>query len=337
MVKKILKRFIQDRMLLIVFYLFNIISVIAFFHLSVPANTEVMYPLFIGLFLLFVYLVIDWIRYYQVNEAIEKKLEGTYTEMPIHTGEQRAYYQWITKMNQVHSSEKNEQAKRNKDRLSFLSHWMHHLKTPVSVIDLIIQNDKHEQTTTNTLEKVRLENKRLHTAIEQGLTMIRMDSFENDLDIKSVQLLSSIRKVINNRKSEFIYHSIFPVLETEDEDISVITDQKWNEVMLDQIISNAIKYSSSKNESRKIRFSLKKQDEDVTLSITDHGVGIPSYDLERVFEAFFTGENGRKNQHASGIGLYLCKRIAERLKHSLSIKSEVSEGTTVSIRYLTKV
>ncbi|MGD6781443.1 sensor histidine kinase [Sutcliffiella horikoshii] len=331
--KRILKRFFKDRGLLISFYLFNMASVITFFHLSEPANTEILYPLSIGFFLLFVYLLIDGYRYYQVNGAIENQ----HAEFKIYTEEQKAFYQWIKKLNQEHYREKNEQNEKNKERLYFLSHWMHHLKTPVSVTDLIIQNEKKLQSSSEAIGKLHGENKRLHTAIEQGLTMIRMDSFENDLDIKSMDLNSALRKLINNRKSEFIYQSAFPVLDSEEEAAFIITDQKWNETMLDQIISNAIKYCSGKDGSKKIRFHVKQEEEVTILSITDEGVGIPPYDLERVFEAFFTGENGRDYQNSSGIGLYLCKRIADRLNHQITIKSEVSKGTTVTIRYLTKV
>lgn len=337
MAKRILKRFFKDRSLLISFYIFNMASVITFFHLSEPANAETLYPLSIGVFLLIVYLLIDGYRYYQVNEAIEKKLVDQHADLIVHTEEQKGFYNWIKKMTHEHSREKNEQIERNKERLYFLSHWMHHLKTPVSVMDLILQNEKQSQSSLEAIERLQQENKRLHTAIEQGLTMIRMDSFENDLDIKSIDLLSCLRKVINNRKSEFIYQSVFPVLNSKEEATLVITDQKWNEVMLDQIISNVIKYSSRKEGDKKIRFYIKKEKEAVILSISDEGIGIQPYDLDRVFDAFFTGENGRDYQNSSGIGLYLCKKIADRLNHRISIESEVSQGTTVTIRYLTKV
>ncbi|MGD6873475.1 sensor histidine kinase [Sutcliffiella horikoshii] len=331
--KRILKNFLKDRALLISFYLVNIVSVITFYHLSEPSNTEVLYPFSVGIFFLFVYLLIDGYRYYQVNGAIENE----HAEIKLYSEEQRAFYKWIKKLNHDHSREKNEQNERNKERLYFLSHWMHHLKTPVSVMDLIIQNEKKLQGDREPIQKLQQENKRLHTAIEQGLTMIRMDSFENDLEIKSMDLISSLRKLINNRKSEFIYQAAFPVLDSEEESAFIITDQKWNETMLDQIISNAIKYSSGKDGSKKIRFHIKQEEEVTILSITDEGVGIHPYDLERVFEAFFTGENGRDFQNSSGIGLYLCKRIADRLNHRITIESEVSKGTSVTIQYLTKV
>jgi len=335
--KRVFKKFLRDRAVLILFYLFNMAAVVAFFHLSEPANTEVWYPLSIGGFLLAVYLVVDWFRYYQPNQALEQMLQNQYAEYQPHTDEQKTFQKWMNKTNHEHSRELNDLKEQNKERLYFLSHWMHHLKTPVSVMELIVQNELQTQENTAVLEKVQIENRRLHNSIEQGLTMIRMDSFENDLEVQGVDLLQSLRKIINSRKSELIYHSIFPAIECKEEPSSIITDPKWNEVMLEQIISNAIKYSCLKKGSKKLRLIITKEGAHTLLSIIDEGAGIPSYDLERVFEPFFTGENGRRFRNSSGIGLYLCRKIADKLNHTISIESEATKGTTVTIRYLTKL
>jgi signal transduction histidine kinase len=312
-------------------------AVVTFFHLSEPANTEVWYPLSIGGFLLVVYLVVDWFRYYQPNQALEKMFQNQYAEFHPHTEEQKTFQQWMTKVNHEHSRAVNDLKEQNKERLYFLSHWMHYLKTPVSVMELMIQNEKETLDNPEAMEKIQMENRRLHTAIEQGLTMIRMDSFENDLEVHGVDLLLSLRKIINSRKSELIYHSLYPAIECEEEVSCIITDPKWNEVMLEQIISNAIKYSSLKNGSKKLRLVLAKEGSDTLLSIIDEGEGIPSYDVDRVFEPFFTGENGRRFRNSSGIGLYLCRKIADKLNHTISVQSEITKGTTVTIRYLTKL
>ncbi|MCA1318287.1 sensor histidine kinase [Bacillus tianshenii] len=312
-------------------------AVVAFFHLSEPANTEVWYPLSIGGFLLSVYLVVDWFRYYQPNQALELMIQNQPAEFQPHTEEQKSFQHWIQKTEREHSRELNDIKEQNKERFYFLSHWMHYLKTPVSVMELMIQDELQTQDNPGVLEKVKIENRRLHTAIEQGLTMIRMDSFENDLEIQGVDLLSSLRKIINSRKSELIYHSIFPTIECEEGEASIITDPKWNEVMLEQVISNGIKYSSLKKGSKRLRLVVEKDGTDTLLSIIDEGAGIPSYDVERVFEPFFTGENGRTFRNSSGIGLYLCRKIADKVNHTISISSEVTKGTVVTIRYLTKL
>jgi len=236
----------------------------------------------------------------------------------------------VNKLVGEHSNQYNELKEQSKERLYFLSHWMHHLKTPVSVIELMINKEEK----TDALEKIQQENKRLHTSIEQGLTMVRMDSFENDFDVNSADLILSLRKLINMRKKEWIYQSIFPSIEFEGEEAFIITDSKWNEVLIDQIISNAIKYSSLKDGSKKLVFRILQEDEHVRLDVIDEGVGIPEYDLERVFQPFFTGENGRKYPNSSGIGLYLSKKIADKLGAEITIRSVMNEGTSVTIKWL---
>ncbi|PAV28222.1 histidine kinase [Virgibacillus profundi] len=335
MLKHILRNFLKDRALLIVFYLVNMACIITFFHLSEPANTEFIYPLSIGLFLLTIYLLIDWLRYYQVNQAILLKLKNQFAELEPHTEEQKAFQQLLTNITRENSSKYNEMQEQNKERFYFLSHWMHYLKTPVSVIELIIGKEEKTKETAEVFEKIQIENNRLHSSIEQALTMIRMEGFENDLEVKSVDLLPSLRKVINGRKRECIYQSIFPAIEFEGNDAYVVTDSKWNEVLLDQIIANAIKYSSLKDGSKKLVFRINKGEKYTTLSITDEGAGIPPHDLESVFQPFFTGENGRNFSNSTGIGLYLCRKIAEKLGQTINIQSNLNEGTTVTVSWLT--
>lgn len=334
MLKHILIKFLKDRSLIIGFYLVNMVCIITFYHLSEPANTEFFYPLTIGLFLLSIYLITDWPRYYQAIRAIELMLRDQYVELHPNTEEQIAFKQLLNKIISEQTRKNNEIKEQNKERLYFLSHWMHYLKTPISVIELIINNEGKSKEIKDVFEKVQQETQRLHKSIEQGLTMMRMESFENDLEVKSVDLLTSLRKVINGRKRECIYQSIFPSIEFEGRAAYVVTDPKWNEILLDQIISNAIKYSSLKSGNKKLIFRIEEKENFTTLSITDEGVGIPSYDVERVFEPFFTGENGRKFPNSTGIGLYLSKKIADKLGQTITIQSEVLKGTTVTIRWM---
>jgi two-component system, OmpR family, sensor histidine kinase YxdK len=325
-----LKAFLKDRLLLILIYILNLASILLFFYLSVPTDTEFFYPVSIGLFLLVVYLVIDWLRFYPANSAVAKQLRNQDAEFQAYTEEQKGFKELLSKTVGEQSQKYTELKEQNKERLYFLSHWMHHLKTPVSVIELII----NKEDKTEALEKIQQENKRLHSSIEQGLTMIRMDSFENDFELKAVDLLSTLRKLINARKREWIYQSIYPSIEFEEEQATIITDPKWNEILIDQIISNAIKYSGKKEGNQKLVFQIDRKAEHICLAIVDQGVGIPDYDLERVFQPFFTGENGRKYPNSSGIGLYLSKKIADKLGAVIEIQSTSGKGTTVQIKWL---
>ena len=338
MYSEIFKKYVKDRVLLICFYILNMVSVIVFFHLSEPRNQEFFYPLSIGMFLLILYLIIDWFRYYQTNRAIEQKLGNQFVEIEPYTEEQKAFRRLLNKNIREYTGRYHKMKEQNQERYYFLSRWMHHLKTPVSVIELIVEKEEiNQENPTEALKLIKRENNRLHTSIEQGLTMIRMESFENDMEPQSIDLVRSLRKIINNRKHELIYNQLYPSLKFEKESAIVVTDEKWNEILLDQLISNAIKYSNTQEGSKKILFRIADQNGHITLSIIDEGVGIPIYDIDRVFEPFFTGENGRQCRNSSGIGLYLCKKISEKLGQTLTIQSEVSKGTKVQIKYLTKL
>ncbi len=325
-----LKIFLKDRLMLILIYIVNLASILLFFYLSVPADTEFFYPLSIGLFFLVIYLLMDWVKFYPANRSAARQLSNQDVELEAYTGEQKVFKRLLAKTVSENSQKFNDLKEQNKERIYFLSHWMHHLKTPVSVIELIINKEEK----TEALDKIQQENKRLHSSIEQGLTMIRMDSFENDFELKSVDLLSTLRKLINARKREWIYQSIYPSIEFEEEQARIITDPKWNEILIDQIISNAIKYSGKKEGKQKLVFQIERIAEHICLAIVDQGVGIPDYDLERVFQPFFTGENGRKYPNSSGIGLYLSKKIADKLGAGIEIQSTSGKGTTVQIKWL---
>jgi OmpR family two-component system sensor histidine kinase YxdK len=114
-----------------------------------------------------------------------------------------------------------------------------------------------------------------------------------------------------------------------DQDLYILSDKKWIKFVIEQVLSNALKYSSEK--SNKVDIRLAKQNEQVILTITDYGIGIPEQDVKRVFEPYFTGVNGRKYHESTGMGLYLVKEILNRLAHDFSIDTEINKGTSFSI------
>lgn len=326
MKKTLVSRFIKDRLLLISFYLINVGILITFFHLIEPSVTEVLYPLLLSLFILSLYLLIDWLRYYSFNRALYQAKMNMNGQMNPHTYEQALMLDLLAMQKEESIRNYHCLKEQNDSNLYFLSHFMHYLKAPLSVMTLLASNDRKEDS---ALEKINVETKRMLVAIDQALTMTRMESFENDMEVRASDLIQLIREVINERKREFIHHGIYPVIDCPFEEVVIATDRKWCKALLEQIVSNAIKYSAMKEGRKRLSFVIEQQEKSFCLSIRDEGIGIPSYDLEYVFNAFFTGENGRKTASSSGVGLYMCKRIADRLGHSISIASEVGKGTTV--------
>lgn len=205
----------------------------------------------------------------------------------------------------------------------FLNQWIHQMKTPISVIELLLQED-------NLLDKnsIQEEVDRLKRGIELVLMNARIEKFEEDMQIEQVNLKEIVVATINENKRLFITNHVFPVIDI-DENVTVATDLKWIKFMLSQFVTNAVKYTFEKN--KKVKISVVQKDLKVSLIVEDEGIGIPKSDLSRVTKPFFTGENGRKTGESTGMGLYLAKEICEKLGHDLTIESEVGKGTKVTV------
>ncbi len=207
----------------------------------------------------------------------------------------------------------------------FLNQWIHQMKTPVSVLELLLQEDA-------PLDKksVQEEVDRIKRGLEMVLMNARLEKFEDDMQIEQVYLKQVVNATINENKRLFITNRVFP--ETQiDENLVVASDSKWLKFIIGQFITNAVKYTFEQN--KRIIVTATKTDSEVKLTIQDEGIGIPKSDLTRVTKAFFTGENGRKTGESTGMGLYLASEICEKLGHKFEIQSEVGEGTTITLTF----
>jgi len=218
----------------------------------------------------------------------------------------------------------------------FADQWVHHMKTPVSVIGLIVQQAEHasgRDEAVDLLRSVGEENERIGYSLDMMLSTARLSKFEVDAHLRRTPLLSLVREAINAQKKACIERSIFPRIESQEEEIFVETDEKWLRIVLHQLISNAVKYSKAKAGSKTLLVTAKRVDGEVALSVRDEGIGIAKHDLPRVFDPFFTGENGRTRNESTGMGLYIAKQVCLKLGHTLRIDSEPGVGTTATIRF----
>jgi len=215
----------------------------------------------------------------------------------------------------------NEYRRREADYRNYIEMWVHEIKTPLAAVKLIMHNHQNEVTESIAEEMERVEN-----FVEQALFYARSTTLEKDYIIKEMPLQPTVNKIIRKHSKEFIYRKI--KLETDGLEEHVYSDAKWLEFILHQIISNALKYSEDESS---IRIYTKKGKEHITLYIEDHGIGISMADLPRVFDKGFTGKNGRKNEKATGMGLYLCKMLCDKLYLDLHMASQEGIGTTVRI------
>ncbi|WP_018395209.1 sensor histidine kinase [Bacillus sp. 37MA] len=207
--------------------------------------------------------------------------------------------------------------------IQFINQWVHQMKTPLSVIHLMIQDEDEPRFIA-----IGDELDRLKKGLEMVLYTARLDTFEQDFYVETIHLETVIRSVTSNQKRLFIRKRVFPSIQI-DGNLMITSDEKWLSFLLTQIITNAVRYTIEEN--RKIYFHSYKHGADTIVEIQDEGVGIPRSDLPRVFDPYFTGENGRNFQESTGMGLYLVKQICEKLGHRIEIESTVHQGTTVRI------
>ena len=205
------------------------------------------------------------------------------------------------------------------DLMDYYTLWVHQIKTPIAASQLLVQDVE----TPIVKQQMEQELFKIDSYANLVLQYLRLESFHDDLVLKRVSLEDLVKEVVRKYALFFIQKNL--TVNLHDLDVAVITDRKWLLVIIEQLLSNSLKYTSTGG----IEIYFKDQ----TLYIKDSGIGIKNSDVLRVFERGFSGYNGHMTQQSSGLGLYLSKKIAEQLGHKISLHSEVGQGTTVAIRF----
>ncbi|BFH68257.1 MAG: sensor histidine kinase [Paenibacillus dendritiformis] len=213
--------------------------------------------------------------------------------------------------------------RKQQEHLAFMNQWVHQMKTPLSVIELITQDAEDPK-----LASISEEADQMKRGLEMVLYMARLDTFEHDFHVEKKSLRDIVHEVVHENKRYFIRSYVYPDIQIDPE-LTVETDVKWLRFVLQQIVTNAIKYSAGSR--TKVTATAYTEGRAVVLEVTDRGAGIPKQDVKRVFQPFFTGENGRKYKESTGMGLYLAKEIIGKLNHEIELESEEGQGTTVRI------
>ncbi|AZV55145.1 sensor histidine kinase [Clostridium sp. AWRP] len=216
--------------------------------------------------------------------------------------------------------------KLHNEHLTFINQWVHQMKTPLSIMQLQLQEYQGEEKALSMEEEISKLNKGLNMAMHYA----RIDSFKKDFLARQIALKNLVFDVVNEEKKTFIRNRIIPKVEI-DENIKVYSDKKWLKFVLGQLIINGVKYSKGKG--KEVIIKAYEEEKKIKLSVIDGGVGIPDKDIKRVFDPFFTGENGRKFGESTGMGLYIAKEVCKNLGHEIEIESKISEGTKVTIMF----
>lgn len=281
----------------------------SYFLFDMPAVT-VLYPLILSTSALIVAGVIDFVFTFNKHRKLTQN-EISASSDPI----EKDYQEIIRKLKEEEEYSRQKTTSDYNNMVEYYTVWAHQIKTPIASMRLQIQSED-----TESARKLMGDLNRIESYVEMVLTFLRLDSDSTDYLIKEYDLDEIIRPAIRKFSREFILKKL--KLEYEPIEFKTITDSKWLSFIIEQVISNAVKYTSEGY----VRIYMS---EPGILCIEDTGVGISEEDLPRIFENGYTGFNGREDKRASGIGLYLCKRISDNLGHKIYAESKVGEGTKI--------
>ncbi|MFC0233689.1 sensor histidine kinase [Vagococcus entomophilus] len=327
--------YLKDQATMIIFWLICIFLTVLIFWLTPDFSlpfTSLLYIFLLQFAFLVAFLTFSYIKRYPWwktlgNEQVEKEISILPLNVAV-TNEQKLAQQTINDLIDKHHSSLETILHAQQEQKDFIDSWVHEIKVPLAAIQLIIENISDDIPEKNLYQ---LENdlQKINSYVEQVLYFSRLDSFSKDYLIQEHSLKSIIYPTIRQSANYFIQHQLH--YSVSGEDYEVLTDPKWLAFILEQIISNAIKYTE---DGGSITFDISKNERGVWLAIQDTGIGIPLEDQRRIFDKGFTGQNGRNlNQHATGLGLYLARNLAGKLGHSIYVDSEVGTGTTIRILF----
>jgi len=321
-----MKLFLREQFPLILFYIVQLFIITIVYWLDGYRHLTIsLYAALLSSCLLISYLVFRYIT----NRSFYKRLENPLSSMDEFMNVDHStplavsLHELLTSQFRHYKTDLQDYSRKLDGHIQFINQWVHQMKTPISVIHLMIQ-DKDESPYTEIGDELE----RLRKGLEMVLYILRLNTFDRDFYVETLSLEKIVRSVSSAQKRLFIRKHVFPMIEVP-ENLQVTSDEKWLSFVLTQLITNAIRYTI--HENRKIYFRGFTRGIHSVLEIQDEGVGIPKSDLPRVFDPYFTGENGRHFQESTGMGLYLTKQICEKLGHRIEIESTINKGTIVRI------
>lgn len=201
----------------------------------------------------------------------------------------------------------------------YIEQWIHEIKTPITAMKLLCENNRSSFT-----RELLAQLERADGFARQALYYARSEHAEKDYSIHEISLCQVVHQAVADNKYLLLREHV--AVRMEETDLRVFSDEKWLVFILDQLIVNAVKY---RNENPTLQFSMESRCSQVLLSVSDNGMGIPPEDLPRIFEKGFTGRNGRIRQGSTGLGLYLCRRLCDKLGVGLCARSGAGQTTVV--------
>lgn len=284
----------------------------------------VWYPILITALFGVIMLAAGFVRYDKRRRNMERILssDGIFPDaadiLPkAESLEEEDYHELLGKMEAAFRKKKGEWDASRRDMDDYYATWVHQIKAPIAVMKVMLQQEDTPENRELSAELFRVEQ-----YAEMALCYVRLGEGASDLVIQEYDLDTIIRKAVRKYAGQFIRRRIRLVYEGTA--VRVITDEKWLSFIIEQLLSNAVKYTSEGSVTIAVEDGKK-------LSVTDTGIGISPEDMPRIFEKGYTGYNGRLDKKSTGIGLYLCRKAAEKLGHVLTAESEPGKGSRFTI------
>lgn len=327
-----LGRFIIDKIWSIILFIFTY-SVILLLLLAFKVPYNLIITLSIILLLMGICLIlIDYGRRKKFYDSLiinTKRMDKKY--LVLETLKRPEFYEGQILFDNLYEINKsmNENVKNYEFQMNdfkeYIEMWIHEVKIPITSLNLICHNHKSD-VSKEEIEQVR----RLNDYVEQVLYYVRSENFEKDCIISATKLSNIIRNVNLKNKDDLLESKIDLIVSNVN--VNILTDSKWLEFILNQIINNSIKY---KKEDRQAYIKIYGEDypNKFVINIYDNGIGIDHKDLNQVFKKTFTGTNGRSRVKSTGMGLYIAKNLCDKLGHTIEIESVSGDYTNVKITF----
>ena len=324
------KDYLKDKIIYISLLLFAVITIEI---LLIPYDIQIFIKIYVAVAIIVGFLIGFLVEYYSKKNYYEtiksriKELQEEYLIMEVlpkaDFTEANILEEIIRDIGKSMLENVNKYKYLQEDYKDFIELWIHEIKIPIATSKMIVENNKNEITASIDEELDKIDN-----YTEQALFYARSNTVEKDYIVRKIQLKEIVNASILKNKAQLIQNKIS--IDIKDLEEIVYTDSKWCIFIINQIIQNSIKYS--KKENRQIEIFSEEKKENIILHLKDNGIGIKESELTRVFEKGFTGENGRiTGKKSTGIGLYLCKKLCDKLCIGLELNSKKDEGTEVKL------
>lgn len=326
---RIFAGFLKERAREILLYIITLALLkFVFFLYNLPSDA-LNYGFLLVLVLAGILFFIDFCEFYKRHKElvlVEKNMQDALLDLPEpDTLIENDYQDLLDKLEEIRRKLKSEELIFRQEMQDYYGMWVHQIKTPISAMRMLLQTMEEEYPEEKKLRELKAELFRIEQYVEMVLTYLRMEDMASDLKFEHYPLDDLIRASIRKYSQMFILKKI--QLEYQAVNQNVITDKKWLCFVIEQILSNALKYTKQGS----VKISAEESANGLRVLVKDTGIGIRSEDMPRIFEKGFTGYNGRMDRKASGLGLYLCKGVCEKLGHGISVASKEGDGTTVMI------